>query len=214
VPGVPDFNVTTGALGQHLLHPPTVAGWSEGRSWITPSLLYERGNFVLDVVFPDLNFVPTDRFPALTPEVARVQERLRQGQSVSLATKPTGISGTEMAQSNALADRDEAFNTRLGSMRGWQKAVERVKPLPRDFARLNLSQQVLDAGLRDPLAVVLFFEMRFFEVDLTSQVRNALAVLLEQELGTADVAAANSYAEEALRLLLHAMLSRPEYQLG
>jgi hypothetical protein len=37
---------------------------------------------------------------------------------------------------------------------------------------------------------------------------------LEQELGTADVAAANSYAEEALRLLLHAMLSRPEYQLG
>ena len=61
--GVPDFNVTTGALGQHLLHPPTVAGWSEGRSWIAPSLLYERGNFVLDVVFPDLNFVPTDRFP-------------------------------------------------------------------------------------------------------------------------------------------------------
>ncbi len=214
VPGVPDFNVTTGALGQRLMHPPTVAGWSRGRSWVTPSLLFERGNFVLDVVFPDLNFVPPDRFPTLTPEVARVQERLRQGQSVSLATKPTGMGGAQMAQSNALADRDEAFNTRLGSMRGWQKAIERVKPLPRDFARLSLSQQVLDAGLRDPLAVVLLFERRFFEVDLTPEVRTALAALLEQELGTVDVAAAGSYAEEALRLLLHAMLSRPEYQLG
>jgi hypothetical protein len=31
--------------------------------------------------------------------------------------------GGDMAQSNALADRDEAFNTRLGSMRGWQMAT-------------------------------------------------------------------------------------------
>jgi hypothetical protein len=62
--------------------------------------------------------------------------------------------------------------------------------------------------------VVLLFERRFFEVDLTPEVRTALAALLEQELGTVDVAAAGSYAEEALRLLLHAMLSRPEYQLG
>jgi hypothetical protein len=99
-------------------------------------------------------------------------------------------------------------------MRGWQKAIERVKPLPRDFARLNLSQQVRDAGLSDPLAVVRLFESQFFEVDLTPKVRNALATLLAQELGTSDIEAADSYAEEALRLLLHAMLSRPEYQLG
>ena len=64
------------------MHPPTVAGWSQGRSWITPSLLFERGNFVLDVVSPDLNFVPPDRFPTFTPEVARVQKRLRSGMSI------------------------------------------------------------------------------------------------------------------------------------
>lgn len=214
VPGTPDFNVVTGALGQRLLHPPTVAGWSQGRSWITPSLLFERGNFVLDVVSPDLNFVPPDRFPTLTPEVARVQQRLRQGQPVSQATKPTDMLGTQMAQSNALADRDEAFNTRLGSLRGWQKAVERVKPQPRGFARLKLAQQVRDAGLTDPRAVVLFFEQRFFEVALTDDVRDELAFLLERELGSADVLAATSYAEDALRRLLHAMLNRPEYQLG
>ena len=214
VPGVPDFNVVTGALGQRLLHPPTVAGWSEGRSWITPSLLFERGNFVLDVVFPDLNFVPPDRFPVFTPEVARVQKRLRTGMSVSQATKPTGMMSGEMAQSNALADRDEAFNTRLGSMRGWQMAIERVRPIPRDFARLNLSQQVQDAGLGSSLDVVLHFERQFFEVPLLPGVREQLAELLETQLGTADISASNSYAEEPLRRLLHAMLSRPEYQLG
>ena len=79
IPGVPDFNVVTGALGQRLMHPPTVAGWSGGRSWITPGLLFERGNFVLDVVFPDITFVPPDRYPTLTPQIVSVHERIRAG---------------------------------------------------------------------------------------------------------------------------------------
>ena len=214
VPGVPDFNVVTGALGQRLMHPPTVAGWSQGRSWITPSLLFERGNFVLDVVSPDLNFVPPDRFPAFTPEVARVQKRLRSGMSISNATMPTGMMGTTMAQSNALADRDEAFNTRLGSMRGWQMAIERVRPIPRDFARLQLVKDVQAQALSTPLDVVLYLERRFFEVPLLPGVREELAEFLVDAMGTADIAAAGSYAEDSLRRLLHAMLSRPEYQLG
>ena len=214
VPGVPDFNVVTGALGQRLLHPPTVAGWSQGRSWITPSLLFERGNFVLDVVSPDLNFVPPDRFPAYTPEVARVQERLRSGLAVSQATKPTGMMGGDMAQSNALADRDEAFNTRLGSMRGWQMAIERVRPIPRDFAPMALAKEVQAQALTTPMEVVLYLERRFFEVPLQPRDREEMAAFLAEALGTTDVAAARSYAEEPLRRLLHAMLSRPEYQLG
>ncbi len=64
VPGVPDFHETTSALGQTLFWPPTVAGWAYGRSWITPGLLMERGNFARDVVFPDIAFVPPDRHPA------------------------------------------------------------------------------------------------------------------------------------------------------
>ena len=214
VPGVPDFNVVTGALGQRLMHPPTVAGWSQGRSWITPSLLFERGNFVLDVVSPDLNFVPPDRFPTFTPEVARVQKRLRSGMSISNATMPTGMMGTTMAQSNALADRDEAFNTRLGSMRGWQMAIERVRPIPRDFARLQLVKDVQSQALSTPLDVVLYLERRFFEVPLLPVDREELAEFLADALGTADISAAGSYAEDSLRRLLHAMLSRPEYQLG
>ena len=216
VPGVPDFNVMSGALGQRLLHPPTVAGWSQGRSWITPSLMFERSNFGLDVLFPDIGFVPPDRYPGYTAEIVNVQNRLRQGMSVSAATMPTGVSGgeDEMAASNLLADRDEDFNTRIGSMRGWQMALERVKPISRHVADLDLAAQVLKAECETPMQVVEFFAAEFFAVELTSSHKVELAASLVAELGSEDVTAAVTFLEEPLRKLLHRMFSLPEYQLG
>ena len=212
VPGVPDFNVVSGSLGQRLLHPPTVAGWSRGRSWITPSLLFERGNFVLDVLFPDIGFVPPDRYP-FTGEVVNVQDRLRQGMSISAATKPTGVAGA-MSASNMLADRDEDFNTRLGSMRGWQMAIERVVPIPRDTVQLSLYSQITRHELATPEEVIDFWQEQYFSVRLQASDKAALAIRLRDELGTSDIRSAASYAEEGLRKVLHLMLSLPEYQLG
>jgi hypothetical protein len=215
IPGVPDFNEVSQALGQRLLHPPTVAGWSQGKSWITPSLLFERANFVLDVVFPDLNFVPPDRFPVFTPEVARVQQRLRQGKSISQATKPSGISESmSMAQSNQMADQDEDFNTRLGSMRGWQMAIERVRPIPRNPVRLNLTAEVMSAACETTADVVDYLNKKYFIYPLPQQIVAEFAKRLRRELGTDNVVEAETYLEEPLRQLLHAMLSRPEFQLG
>ncbi len=216
VPGVPDFNVVTGALGQRLMHPPTVAGWGGGRSWITPSLLFERGNFVLDVVFPDIAFVPPDRYPSYGSPIIEVQARLRAGHSISSATRPPGSDGEQdtMAASNLLADRDEAFNTRYGSYRGWQMAIERVQPIPRRTAHLQLARTVLEAGATTPAEVVSHFEQRLFSVPLDAPTRADLAAFLERDLGTADIRAAATFLEEPLRVLLHLMLSLPEYQLG
>lgn len=216
VPGVPDFNVVSDALGQRLMHPPTVAGWSEGRSWITPSLLFERSNFVLDVLFPDIGFVPPDRYPSYTAEIVNVQNRLRQGMSVAQATKPTGVedNADTMAASNLLADRDEAFNTRLGSMRGWQMALERVKPIPRHTARVDLAGWVLQAEITTPLEVVDLFAQAFFSVPLDDEQKFQFAEQLALELGGTDLNQAQTYLEEPLRRLLHRMLSLPEYQLG
>lgn len=216
IPGVPDFNVTTGSLGQRLMHPPTVAGWSHGKSWITPSLLFERGNFVLDMVFPDIAFVPPDRYPSYGAQIVTVHKRLRQGMDISSATKPAGVSTSSdmMAASNLLADRDEAFNTRYGSYRGWQMAIERVKPISRHTARLNLTAQVLQAELKTPDEVVGYFVERFFSVPLDTATLDMLAAFFATELGTDDVESASSYLEEPLRMLLHVILSRPEYQLG
>ena len=54
VPGIPDFSATTVALGQELLNPPSVAGWAQGQSWITPALIQERGNVAFDFLFPNV----------------------------------------------------------------------------------------------------------------------------------------------------------------
>ena len=218
VPGVPDFNESTGALGQRLLYPPTVAGWAGGRSWITPGLLLQRGNFAFDLLFPDIGFIPEDRYPTMATgaEIRAVHERIRAGMSITTATLPVGKDSApeQMAMSNRNTDQDEDFNTRYASYRGWQMATERVKPIPRTLARIDLTGMVLRAGCRTPLEAVRYLERRFLAVPLDDASRADLARFLEQELGGADLPAAVSYAEDALRLTLHLIMSRPEYQLG
>lgn len=218
VPGAPDFNLVTEALGQRLLHPPTVAGWAYGRSWITPGLLLERGNFALDVMFADLSFVPQDRYPVYAggSETLAVDARIRAGLDITSATKPsqTDSGGDMMAMSNAMADRDEAFNTRFASYRGWQMAIEKVKPIDRHIAQLDLTSMVMDARLTTADAVVNYFAERFLSVPLDEVTHAKLAEYLEQELGTGDIPAASTYLEDPLRSLLHVILSRPEFQLG
>ena len=147
VPGVPDFNSETGALGQQLFAPPTVAGWAQGRSWITPGLLLERANFARDVLFPTISFLPPDRYTG-SGEVRRVADRIQQGMDISAATMDDSKMGG-MAESNMEADRDEEFNTRYGSFRGSQMAIERVKPIVRDAAPTNLTRMVVHRERKD-----------------------------------------------------------------
>lgn len=214
VPGVPDFNSATGALGQSLFRPPTVAGWAGGRSWITPGLLLERGNFARDVLFPDINFVPPDRLNG-SAEIRSVAERIRLGYDITSATQPSAVGGDQiMAESNMLADRDEDFNTRYGSFRGWQMAIERVKPIPRDTAQMNLSAMVKQESLSNTREVVDYFILRFMRVPPDATARQTLIDFLNEDLGTDDIGIAQSYMEDSLRLLLHLVMSQPEYQLS
>ncbi|MFN0316827.1 MAG: DUF1800 family protein [Burkholderiales bacterium] len=219
VPGVPDFNEVTTALGQNLLRPPTVAGWAYGRSWITPGLLMERANYIRDIMFPDITYIPADRYPVYPTgsEIRAVHEKISQGMDISTATIPEGkdmSGGDMMAMSNKMADRDEDFNTRYASYRGWQKAVEKVKPIPRHVARLDLSAMVKASGLKTTAQAVDYFAQRFLSVPLEAAGRDALVDFLNKELGTASLSAAETYMEDGLRMMLHLMLSSPEYQLG
>ena len=212
VPGVPDFNQATGALGQQLFSPPTVAGWAGGQSWITPGLLLERGNFARDVLFPDISFLPPDRFTG-GGEIRRVAERIREGMDITAATRDDAKTGAR-AESNINADRDEDFNTRYGSFRGSQMAIERVKPIPRDTARIRLAEMVLSAHLQNTAQVVDYLIHRFLCVPPDDNVRRKLVSFLDKELGTSDIAAAQTYMEQPLRVLLHVIMSQPEYQLN
>jgi len=213
VPGVPDFNIATGTLGQRLFAPPTVAGWSGGRSWMTPGLLLERGNFVRDVLFPDINFIPPDRANP-SSDIRIVAEKVRAGQDISTATMPERGSEGGLAESNMLADRDEDFNTRYGSFRGWQMALERVKPIPRQTADINLTKMVVEAGLKNTTEAVDYFIRRFMRVPPADEKRQTLSSFLNMQLGTSDLSVAKTYMEDSLRLVLHLLLSEPEYQLS
>ncbi len=212
IPGVPDFNLVTGGLGQQLFSPPTVAGWAGGQSWITPGLLLERGNFARDVLFPDISFLPPDRYTG-GGEVRRVAERIREGMDISTATMDDNKSGVR-AESNLNADRDEEFNTRYGSFRGSQLAIERVKAIPRDTAQINLSQMVMKENLKDTKQVVDYLIHRFMRVPPSDNARDKLVAFLTKDLGTSDITVAQTYMEDSLRLVLHLIMSQPEYQLG
>ena len=216
IPGIPDFNVTTRDLGQELFHPPNVAGWEGSRSWITPALLLQRGNFAREVLLPDIpNFQPPDqRMPEVNREVAM---KIAQGYDISKATiEGDGARAPEgtMSMFNMMADADEDYNTRYGSTEGWLEAFRRVKPVPRRPAQINLTQMVTKARLQTTTDVVDYLLARFLSVPLAADDRQALIGFLGEELGTDRIEPAISYLEEPLRLLVHLIMSAPQYQLG
>jgi hypothetical protein len=217
IPGVPDFDVLTRDLGQELFYPPNVAGWKGGRSWITPAILLQRGDFVRDALFPDfVNFQPPDRqMPETNREVAL---KIAQGYDITKATlevdKNATSSENSMSMFNMMADADEGFNTRYGSTVGWMEAFRRVKPIPRQAAQLNLTHLVTKAKLASTSEVVDYFLARFLRAPLAPEDRQAMIDFLTKELGSDRIEPAASYLEEPLRLLVHLIMSAPEYQLG
>jgi hypothetical protein len=94
------------------------------------------------------------------------------------------------------------------------EAFRRVKPIPRQAAQLNLTQVVTKAKLGSTSEVVDYFLARLLRAPLAPEDRQALIDFLTKELGTDRLEPATSYLEEPLRLLVHLIMSAPEYQLG
>jgi uncharacterized protein (DUF1800 family) len=207
LPGVPDPYTVGKTLGQVLLYPPTVAGWGEGRAWITPGLLFERGNFARDGLFPDMISF-TD--PNLDPgeEVRRVNGNINAGMEITAATLEAG------AAPSMAAGIQEAFNTRYASLEGWQEAMRRLKPTPRAAAQFSLAALVTEDGAMTAEAAVDALAARLLRAPLTAEARAALTDLLAQELGTHDLRLAESYMEHGLRLVAHGIMCAPQYQLA
>jgi hypothetical protein len=129
VPGVPDFNQSTIAMGQHLLNPPSVAGWAGGKAWITPGLLIARGNVARDVLIPDMTGFRDWNFNAGSDDL--LGQRLRDGYDIGAATAVSDPA--KMSQFDRVAlERDEKFNTRISGYVGWEQAARKLIPTPRD----------------------------------------------------------------------------------
>lgn len=207
MPGVPDPYTVGKTLGQILLYPPTVAGWSEGRAWITPGLLFERGNFARDVVFPDMiSFVDPNHEPG--DIVRRTNDNINAGMEITAATLEEG------AAPSATAGIQESFNTRFGNLMGWQEAMRKLKPIPRAAAQFDLTKTLAAEGARTTEEAVGLLAARLLCVPLTAPSRAALIEMLTSELGTSDLAEAEGYTEYGLRLVAHAIMCTPQYQLA
>jgi hypothetical protein len=93
-------------------------------------------------------------------------------------------------------------------------AIERVKAIPRDTAQVNLSRMVLNADLQNTTQVVDYLIHRFMRVPPGAAARQKLIDFLNKDLGTTSISEARTYMEQSLRLVLHLIMSQPEFQLG
>ena len=207
LPGIPDPYAVSKTLGQILLYPPTVAGWGQGRAWITPGLLFERGNFAREVMFPNIiEFTDPNHNPG--GEVKRVNRNIIAGMDITAATLEDGD-----ALSSA-AGIQEAFNTRYASLMGYQEALRKLKPTPRLPAQFSLSAIVTDAGAQTTAEAVDALTRQLLRVPLAPPARAALIAMLDEQLGSTSLADADTYMEHALRLVAHLIMSSPQFQLA
>ena len=173
VPGVPDFNERRPRSGKCCSGRRRLPAGRMGEAGSRLGCLIERGNFARDVVFPDIAFVPPDRHPGGAYQIS-VNEA---GAGLDISTATAAEDKDMMAMSNMKADRDEDFNTRYASYRGWQMAIQKVKPLPRHTADLDLTQHghgEQDAAKTTSDVVDTFVERMFRRAALHRDARRGL----------------------------------------
>ena len=210
MPGVPDFNQSTIAMGQHLLNPPSVAGWAGGKAWITPGLLIARGNVAREVLIPDMTGFRDWNFSAGSDDI--LGRRLRDGYDIGAATAVNDPSNMSAFDRVAL-ERDEKFNTRISGYVGWEQAARKLIPTPRQAARFDLTELVLKSGANTTTEAVNYLTRRTLRVPLAESTRDSLVAFLTKELGTDNVQRARTYMEDPLRMTMHLVMSTPEYQI-
>ena len=210
LPGVPDFNQSTIAMGQHLLNPPSVAGWAGGKAWITPGLLIERGNVARDVLIPDMTGFVDWNFTAGTDNV--LGQRLRNGYDIGAATAVSDPAKMTTFDRVAL-ERDEQFNTRISGYIGWEQAARKLIATPRRAAQFDLTRMVVESGAATAGEAVDYLDWRMLRVPPAGATREGLVAFLTKELGTESIERAKTYLEDPLRMTAHLIMSTPEYQM-
>ena len=210
IPGVPDFNQSTIAMGQHLLNPPSVAGWAGGKTWITPGLLIARGNVARDVLIPDMTGFRDWNFSAGTDDI--LGRRLRDGYDIGAATAVNDPANMSTFDTVAL-ERDEQFNTRISGYVGWEQAARKLMPTPRNAAQFDLTRMVLESGSKTTAEAVDYLMWRMLRVPTATVTQDVFVTFLTKQLGTDNIDRAKTYMEDPLRMTMHLIMSTPEYQI-
>ena len=210
MPGVPDFNQSTIAMGQHLLNPPSVAGWAGGKAWITPGLLIARGNVARDVLIPDMTGFRDWNFTAGTDDV--LGRRLRDGYDIGAATAvndPANMSTFDRSRSSATSSSTRASRATSAGSRPRASSFRR-RAMPRSSTSRRWCWR---AARRPPAEAVDYLMWRMLRVPAAKATRDAFVAFLTKELGTDSIDRAKTYMEDPLRMTVHLIMSTPEYQI-
>jgi len=114
---------------------------------------------------------------------------------------------------NLLSDQEE-FNTHYASLKGWEAAVRKIKPILRAPAQFSLTEIVFAEEAKTTADAVDALSHRFLSVPVDDEARAATIAFLNEQLGTDDLVRARTFLEEPLRLVAHLIMSAPEYQLA
>lgn len=252
IPGVPDFNEITGALGQVLFYPPNVAGWPGGRAWINPATLLARGNAAHTLLFPDVAaYGAPDKvvaegyrnIPQTFPQY-KIKPHLwdaKKGrmEPVSLEEYTKFLADRDAGAMKAMGGKDdpkkhdsaapalkeiksklgqvandERFNLAVGVYTGFVEAYNRVKPIPRTAAEVDVVAMAREGKVGGVEEAVDYLGRRFLRTDLQPERRAAVVKFLKEELKSDRLDFGDKKLPDALRRAVHLILSAPEYQLG
>lgn len=212
IPGIPDFRAATRDLGQELTYPPNVAGWEGGPAWINPATMLERGNFARQIFFADAaTFRDPDRLS--NEQLRRIVMR---NQAME---KKDGKEGEKKEERTSAVSKlsTTSYNLAEGVFKARSSAQERVKPIARAVAVINLTAMVKEAKVATVEEAVDYFTKRFLRVSPSANDRQILVNFLQKQVGADKLdydAAKKEALEKSLRLLLHMIMSLPEYQLA
>jgi len=214
IPGAPGFGITA-ALGQQLGAPPNVAGWPGGRTWLTPSTLLQRQNFVRYTLFPR-DIPPPSRQPM--DFVANIIGQGPYQQLREMAQRGDLTSAPAMVMEDGGLNRQpglqtETFNIFRGVYNGAVHMFEVLKRDPLTPAQVDLTGMVRQAGVSTNAEAVDYLAHRFLSTPLQPSDRQDLLHFLTQRLDDSVLDFTSTDLETNLRALLHLILSLPEYQL-
>lgn len=121
-------------------------------------------------------------------------------------TQPSSGMSTRFNQS-------QEYDSPTASRAGRRRAAQTVR-IDRRPAVFDLAGQLREAGVRSGEDAVDYLAVRFLRVPLSEQRRHAVLDFIEGELDGKPIDYEAAGTEEALRALLHLVMSAPEYQLS
>jgi hypothetical protein len=237
-------NVAGWAGGKTWINPATLLSrgnfvemllFPDTKKFIAPDKEIAEGYRKIPLNFPEYKITPhiwnpkTQKMEAVTPQVydyyltgmtfeSARQFAIEQDEKVSEGGSSLKEQAKEKGKSRmSVVAAGENYNLAVGVYVGAVQANQRVKPIPRAVAEVDFTSMIREAKVQSVEEAVDYFIRRFLRQPLNEERRAAVVSFLKGELKSDKInpaAPSPQNLEQALRRVVHLILSAPEYQLA